>query len=100
MTLSLILIAISALACLFVPAALAVFMIRKRGAWPISLLLGVAVFTVFQILTRIPLLGMLQNTAVVYAVQSDTAAALCMLLLAFSAGVFEEAGTVSLRRAR
>ncbi len=91
MTVSLIFIALSALVCLFGPAALALYMIRKRGAWPMSLLLGAAVFAVFQILTRVPLLGALQNTPSLILF-STTQPLLYALMLALSAGIFEEVG--------
>ena len=91
MTLTLVFIFISALVCLFGPVTLAVILIVKRGAKFWMFLLGAAVFTVFQILTRIPLLNLLQNTAW-YTMFKITQPALVILLLAFTAGLFEEAG--------
>jgi uncharacterized membrane protein YhfC len=91
MTLSLVFIALSALICLFAPAALAVWMVGKRGAKAWFFLLGAAVFAVFQILTRIPLLRWLQTTAG-FTLFSVTQPVLYALLLAFTAGLFEECG--------
>lgn len=91
MTLPLIFMAVSALVCLFAPTALAIWMIRKRGAKLWAFLLGAIVFAVFQILTRIPLLGLLQNTAW-FTLFTATQPVLYILLLAFTAGLFEEVG--------
>ncbi len=91
MTLSLIFVGVSALVCLFAPTALAVIMIKKRGAKLRAFLLGAAVFAVFQLLTRIPLLGWLQTTAW-FMLFTMTQPVIFMLLLAFTAGLFEECG--------
>ena len=91
MTLSLIFIAFSALVCLFAPTALAVWMIKKRGAKLRAFLLGAAAFAVSQILTRLPLLGVLQGTAW-FTLFSMTQPVLYVLLLAVTAGLFEEFG--------
>lgn len=91
MTLSLIFVGVSALVCLFASTVLAVIMIKKRGAKLRAFLLGAAVFTVFQLLTRIPLLGWLQTTAW-FMLFTMTQPMAYMLLLAFTAGLFEEVG--------
>lgn len=91
MTWHLIFIAVSALVCLLIPTALAIYMIRKRGAKLRAFLLGVLVFTIFQILTRLPLLSLLQGTAW-YTLFTVSQPVLYILLLALSAGVFEEIG--------
>jgi|AGTN01.2.fsa_nt_gi Predicted membrane protein len=91
MALSLVFIALSALICLFGPTALAVIMIKKRGAKLRAFLLGAVVFAVFQLLIRIPLLNWLGNTAW-FTLFAITQPVPYMLLLAFTAGLFEEAG--------
>jgi len=91
MTWSIILMAVSALICLFVPTVVAIIFIKKRGAKWRSFLIGAAVFTVFQLLTRIPLLQVLQTTAwfTAFTIMQPV---LYALLLAFTAGLFEEVG--------
>ena len=91
MLLPTIFIALTALVCLFAPTVLAIILMVKRGAKFWMFLLGAAVFTVFQILTRIPLLSLLQNTPW-YTMFTITQPVLYILLLAFTAGLFEEAG--------
>jgi uncharacterized membrane protein YhfC len=91
MALPLIFVGVSAVVCLFVPTVLAVIMIKKRGAKLRAFLLGAAVFAVFQLLTRIPLLGWLQTTAG-FMLFTMTQPVIYMLLLAFTAGLFEECG--------
>jgi uncharacterized membrane protein YhfC len=87
----LVFIALSALVCLFGPAALAVIFIKKRAAKLRAFLLGAAVFAVFQILMRLPLLSMMGNTAW-FTLFKITQPVLYILLLAFTAGLFEEVG--------
>ena len=91
MTLSLVLMALSALICLFAPTVLAIILIKKRGAKWRSFLIGAAVFTVFQLLTRIPLLSWMQTTAW-FTLFKIAQPVLYGLLLAFTAGLFEEVG--------
>ncbi len=54
-------------------------------------ILGVASFAASQLLLRIPLLGELQN-AVWFNMFAMTQPLLCGVLVAFSAGLFEETG--------
>lgn len=89
MTWSLIFMAVTALVCLFGPAALAIYMIKKRGAKLRAFLLGAAAFAVSQILTRLPLLGLIQGTGW-FTLFMMTQPVLYVLLLAFTAGLFEE----------
>lgn len=91
MTLSLIFMTISTVVCLFAPTALAIVFIKKRGAKWRAFLIGAAVFTVFQILTRVPLLSWMRTTAW-FTLFMVTQPVLYILLLAFTAGVFEEVG--------
>ncbi len=91
MTLSLIFIAVSAAVCLFAPTVLAVIMIKKRGAKLRAFLLGAAVFTVFQTLTRLPLLSWISATPW-FMLFTMTQPVAYILLLAFTAGLFEEVG--------
>lgn len=77
--------------CLCLPAILAVIMIvRRKASWK-AFVLGIAVFSVFQIFTRIPILGALQNTAW-FILFSQTNTIAYILILAFTAGLFEEGG--------
>ncbi len=91
MTWSMVWMAVSALICLFAPTAIAIWMIKKRSAKLRAFLLGAAVFAVFQILTRLPLLSLLQGTAW-FTLFTMTQPVLYILLLAFTAGLFEEVG--------
>lgn len=82
---------ISLFICFALPTILALVMIFKyKASWK-AFVLGIAVFTVFQLLTRIQILDALQyNAAFVLFTQTNTL--LYIILLAFSAGVFEETG--------
>ena len=91
MTWSLILMAVTALVCLLAPTALAIWMIKKRGAKLRAFLLGAAAFAVSQILTRLPLLGVIQGTGW-FTLFTMTQPVLYVLLLALTAGLFEEIG--------
>lgn len=91
MTLSIIFLFVSAFICLAVPAIIAVVMIVKRKGHWFMFVLGVASFTVSQLLLRMPIFGELQNTAW-FNMFMMTQGFLYMMLLAFSAGVFEETG--------
>jgi uncharacterized membrane protein YhfC len=82
---------VSAVVCLFAPTVLAIVFIKKRGAKWRSFLIGAAVFAVFQILTRIPLLSWMQTTAW-FTLFTMTQPVLYILMLAFTAGLFEEVG--------
>jgi uncharacterized membrane protein YhfC len=82
---------VSAAVCLFAPTVLAIIFIIKRGAKWRSFLIGAAVFTVFQILTRIPLLSWMQTTAW-FTLFTMTQPVLYILSLALTAGLFEEVG--------
>ncbi len=91
MVLSIIFIIVTAFICFILPALIAVIMIIKRkGKW-YMFLLGVVSFTVSQLLIRIPLLDELLNT-VWFNIFILTQPFLYAMLLALSAGVFEEAG--------
>lgn len=82
---------ISACACLLLPAALVLTaVIKYKASWKAAAL-GAAVFAVFQLFTRIPILQALSGSPG-FILFSQTNALLYALLLALSAGVFEEAG--------
>ena len=88
---SIIFISISMLLSLVLPLVVAVVLHRKlRFAWK-SVLVGALVFLVFQILTRIPLLGVLQQN-LWYQAFSASYPVISALMLALSAGLFEEIG--------
>ena len=88
---SIIFISISLLLSLVLPVVVAVILHKKlQFAWK-SVLVGTLVFLVFQILTRIPLLGYLQQN-LWYQAFSATYPLIAGFLLALSAGLFEEIG--------
>src|SRR5664280_92742 len=88
---SIIFISISLLLSLVLPVVVAVVLHKKlQFAWK-SVLVGTLVFLVFQILTRIPLLGYLQQN-LWYQAFSATYPLIAGFLLALSAGLFEEIG--------
>jgi Predicted membrane protein len=83
--------ALSAFICLALPTILALVLILKyKASWK-AFVLGIAVFTVFQLFTRIPILQALQNNPS-YILFAQTGGLLYAILLALSAGVFEEMG--------
>jgi uncharacterized membrane protein YhfC len=90
-TSSIIFMSISLLLSLVLPVVAAVVLHKKlRFAWK-SVLVGALVFLVFQILTRIPLLGYLQQN-LWYQAFSMSYPITALLLVALSAGLFEEIG--------
>jgi len=90
-TSSIIFISISLLLSLVLPLVVAIVLHKKlRFAWK-SVLVGALVFLVFQILTRIPLLGYLQQN-LWYQAFSMSYPIIALLLVALSAGLFEEIG--------
>ena len=86
------------LACLFalfcsllLPLGAGAFLaLRTKRAAPV--LLGAACFTVFQLLTRIPLLQVVLPRSAAYALFQASHPTAYLLLLCLSAGVFEECG--------
>ncbi len=91
MTLSIIFMFVSAALCILVPATAAIAMIIRRKANPLIFVLGVVSFTVSQLLLRIPIFEELHKTAW-FSLFSITQPVLYVMLLALSAGVFEESG--------
>jgi len=88
---SIIFISISLLLSVMFPLVVAIVVHRRlRFVWK-SVLVGTLVFLVFQILTRIPLLGYLQQN-LWYQTFSATYPLIAGFLLALSAGLFEEIG--------
>ncbi len=73
------------------PIALTIYFYRKESISMKSLFVGVLSFTITQIIIRIPLLQVLQTTAW-YQNLATTNLFLTSLILAFSAGLFEETG--------
>jgi uncharacterized membrane protein YhfC len=88
---------VSAAVCVFAPAAAAVVMAVKRKGSFLMFVLGAVTFASSQLLLRIPLLGELQN-AVWFNMLAVTQPLLCGLLMALSAGVFEETGRYAAAR--
>lgn len=88
---SIIFISISLFLSIVLPLVLAIILHKKlRFAWK-SVFVGALIFLVFQILTRIPLLGYLQQN-LWYQVFSTSYPLISGLLIALSAGLFEEIG--------
>lgn len=84
-------ISVTAVICLALPTILAIVMIVKyKASWK-AFVLGAAVFAVFQLFTRIQILAFLQNDAG-FILFTQTSTVVYIILLALSAGVFEEAG--------
>jgi len=82
---------VSAFICLLVPAIIAIVMIIKRRGSLKAFALGIIVFSMAQLLIRIPVLNLFQNT-VWFNLFTATSPMLYVILLALSAGVFEEGG--------
>ena len=76
---------------LLLPIGLAIFFYRKQKISIKAVFVGVLVFSVSQIVIRIPLLGYIQTTAWFTALQSTSLLSVS-LLLGLSAGLFEEIG--------
>jgi len=90
-TSSIIFMSISLLLSFVLPLVAAVVLHKKlRFAWK-AVAVGAVVFLVFQILTRIPLLGYLQQN-LWYQAFSLSYPIISLLLIALSAGLFEEIG--------
>lgn len=88
---SIIFISISLFLSIVLPLVAAVVLHKKlRFAWK-AVAVGAVVFLVFQILTRIPLLGYLQQN-LWYQAFSLSYPIISLLLIALSAGLFEEIG--------
>lgn len=91
MGLSVFCMSVSAFICLFVPAIIAVIMIvKRRGSWK-AFALGIIVFSMSQLLIRIPILNLLEDS-VWYNMFRQLNPLLYILILAFTAGLFEEGG--------
>lgn len=97
MGLSIFFIWLTAVICLLVPLAAALIMIIKRRASWIMFVLGIVTFTVTQLLIRIPLLNELQNSAW-FNLFMVTQPLLYSLMLALTAGIFEETGRFAAMR--
>ncbi|BAL80257.1 YhfC family intramembrane metalloprotease [Caldisericum exile] len=90
-TTSIIFMSVSLILSVVFPIVLALLLHRRiRFAW-VSVIVGVSIFVVFQILTRIPLLVYLSKNAW-YVEFSEQYYLLFGFLLALSAGLFEEIG--------
>lgn len=76
---------------LVLPLVLSLVWARKYGSFR-PVLLGALTFIIFQVLTRIPLLQIVLPRFDWYAIFSATRPVLFLLLLSFTAGIFEEIG--------
>ena len=88
--LSIVFMIVSMLICFLLPVALIVYFYRKHKISLIAVLLGAAVFFVFQVLIRIPLLNILGKQQ--WYIEMSTHIYLIALFLALTAGIFEEVG--------
>src|SRR5690606_26714142 len=82
--------AVTACVCILLPIGLVIYWYRKQRISLKAVVVGAAVFIVFQLLTRIPLLGYLGQQAWYQAWTGSTV--VLGLWLALSAGLFEEVG--------
>lgn len=89
------------LVCFIVPVGAMLLLMKKKPSIWVSFLVGMLAFVLSQIVLRLPLLDMLQGTLSFqfFAIRHPV---LYILLLAFSAGLFEEfaryAGFLSIRK--
>lgn len=90
-TASLIFMAISVLVSMGVPIFLAVYFYKKEKISWMAVLVGALMFTVFQFLTRIPLLGYISSTSF-YTINFAFNNQLNYLFLGFTAALFETMG--------
>jgi uncharacterized membrane protein YhfC len=91
MGISLLFMFISAGICLLVPTVIAVILAVKRKGSILMFILGAATFASTQLMLRLPLISELQNAAW-FNMFMITQSFLFMMLLALSAGIFEETG--------
>lgn len=91
MGLSILCMSVSAFICLLAPLIIAAVMIAKhRGSWK-DFVLGIIVFSMAQLLIRIPILNALEDS-VGYNMFRQLNPLLYIIILAFTAGLFEEGG--------
>lgn len=88
---SILFMAISAFIGLFVPIIISVFLIKKYNTSWKAIAVGAAIFIIFQLATRLPLLQYLQKTYW-YSYNLVVNPWLIYILLGLSAGIFEEVG--------
>jgi uncharacterized membrane protein YhfC len=89
--LAIILYAITVLICFLWPVLIAIYFRKKENAPPNAVMIGAVIFLIFQVLTRIPLLGYLQGTTWYFHYISFNIWA-AVAFWALSAGIFEECG--------
>ena len=77
--------------CFLLPILMAIYVRKKENAPPNAVLIGAVIFVIFQVLTRIPLIGYIQGTTWYFHYISFNIWAM-IAYWAFSAGVFEECG--------
>lgn len=90
-TYSILFMAVSAFVGLFIPIILAIFINKRYKASWLAILVGVFIFIVFQLLTRIPLLKYIQKTYW-YNYNLVVNPWLIYIMAGISAGIFEEVG--------
>jgi len=83
---------VSASVALLGPIALAVFVWRRFKPWALAVAIGGGVFFVFQVVTRIPLLAVLAPTVKKVLTEHPSWTTWWLLILCFTAGLFEETG--------
>ncbi len=80
---------VNVLICVGVPLAALVYLLAKKRSHLKYFLLGIAGFTVSQLLLRLPLLNLIQGT-IVYQTLGVLLPTLTLFLVCLSAGLFEE----------
>lgn len=81
---------VSAIISIFIPIALVIYLIKKKGASLKAVLIGALTFFVSQMLLRIPLLQLLQTMDWFKSLGSNVF--LASIFLGITAGLFEEIG--------
>ena len=84
--------AIAVLLELLGPLAVAVWYARRRGVGFQPFLFGAAIFLVFQVLTRVPAVQIISQTVAPHLLGNVPLQVLYMVVLAFTAGLFESVG--------
>lgn len=80
---------ISGFIAVFAPIILAIYAYKKYKIHLLPLVIGMAVFFIFQVITRIPLISILEA---IFHLSQTIPKGLYLLGLAFTAGLFEETG--------
>lgn len=92
------------LVCFGIPLISLIYFLRKRNGYVLSFLTGAAVFVLFQMVLRLPLINNVFSTMDWFLIMTATSPILTILFYAFTAGLFEEVGRhlgfISLRKGK